>query len=591
MMLRSPICVFVFVACGSAALAQEPTPPPRDTARAPGDTAKAPVVQDTVRPIPQLAKHYLGPALGLSDAVWVWEQPDLLLETSMTLGELLDRIPGILRMRTGVLIQPEAISVFGSTANRLEVFLDGYQFDPFTEASVDITKLELVNIERVRVERRIGLIRIYIETVVATDNRAYTRVEAGVGEPESNMFRGILLAPKLFFGPFGVSLDRMDTDGTNRQEPADQFAGWVKWAYIRGKSGFQIEYRRMSTDRDPNIPWDVEHTRDDLIGQLRLNITNGVVAELFGGRSTFEADTLDPAEAEDTVPKVNEETFQFGGRASFETPFVWAHGTARLRDNEAFPSLQVDGSGGLRVSSIASIGADVTFADWRDAGTALWYSAHGSIAPIAFVRAFGEYTSGDRGAPWVYGTRDQRPFISGQTGYRVGGELKWRNGSVGGAYLHSEADSVPVFGLPFDTIGPRVLGGHSADGWEVSGITPSFLHGFAIYGNVVNWMSGVGLYMPTRTFRVGLQHHSTPLRSGNLELYGRIELNHRGSMITPFAVLPEFDVLDAYLQIRIIDVRIFGRFEDMLSKDPVDVGGRIINGPRLFYGVKWHFWN
>jgi hypothetical protein len=97
--------------------------------------------------------------------------------------------------------------------------------------------------------------------------------------------------------------------------------------------------------------------------------------------------------------------------------------------------------------------------------------------------------------------------------------------------------------------------------------------------------------MPSRMFRVGLQHHSTPLRSGNLELYGRIEMVHRGPMFTFAGTLPAEDIIDAYLQIRIIDVRIFGRFEDITGQRRTDVVGRSLTAYRIFYGVKWNFWN
>ncbi|HEY0304009.1 MAG TPA: TonB-dependent receptor plug domain-containing protein, partial [Longimicrobiales bacterium] len=302
---RFVIAVSVLLVSHSSAFAQDPVPP-RDTTRVPVDTARAdtaqpPVFQDSVRPIPQLARHYFPAALGLSDGVWEWDQQALLLEASTSLADLLERIPGILPVRTGLLVQPEGAAAFGGTANRVEVLVDGYALDPLTESSVDIGKIELANVERVRIERRIGLIRIHIETLAPKDNRTYSRVEAGVSEPEANMFRGVLLAPKLFVGPFGVAIARMDTDGLGRNEPGDQFAGWLKWSFIRGKSGFQVEYRRVSTDRDQEIPWPAEHSRDDLIARLRLNIREGIVAELFGGRSTFEADTADPAEEADTL--------------------------------------------------------------------------------------------------------------------------------------------------------------------------------------------------------------------------------------------------------------------------------------------------
>ena len=596
MMLRGfAAAVFVLLISHVQLYAQEPVP--RDTTRAradttrtPGDTIPAaPVFQDSVRPIAQLARPYFPPALGLSEGVWEWDQQGLLLEASTSLADLLERIPGIFTVRTGLLIQPEAAAAFGGTANRLEVFLDGYALDPLSEASVDITKIELANIERVRVERRIGLIRIHIETLMPKDTRTYSRVEAGVSEPTGNMFRGILLAPKLFVGPLGVAIDRMDTDGLGRNEPGDQIGGWLKWTYIRGQSGLQVEYRRVSTDRDDEIPWASEHTRDDLIGRLRLNIRDGIVAELFGGRSTFESDTADLGETEDSIPKINEETLQYGARVSVSTPLVWARGSLRFRDNEALPSTQLDGAAGFRISETASVTAEVTQANWRDAGSAFWYSLTGQVRPFSLLRVFGEYTGGDRGAPFLFG---DSAFINEFSGFRVGGELNWRAFSVGAAALRAESDSSVGFGLPFDSAA-TAFGNFSANGFEVSGsVNLPFVRGLSATGHVTNWYKGFrGWYLPQRLVRAGLQLHTTPLPSGNLELYGRIEAVHRGEMVTPVDTIAPDNTIDAYVQIRIIDVRIFGRFEDIFGTGAVEVPGREMLGPRLFYGVKWNFWN
>ncbi|MBR9990582.1 MAG: hypothetical protein KFH98_12550, partial [Gemmatimonadetes bacterium] len=58
-----------------------------------------------------------------------------------------------------------------------------------------------------------------------------------------------------------------------------------------------------------------------------------------------------------------------------------------------------------------------------------------------------------------------------------------------------------------------------------------------------------------------------------------------------YSRLPAFTTADAYLQIRVIDVRAFIRWEDILGNDIVELPGRVQRGPRIFYGVKWDLWN
>jgi hypothetical protein len=58
------------------------------------------------------------------------------------------------------------------------------------------------------------------------------------------------------------------------------------------------------------------------------------------------------------------------------------------------------------------------------------------------------------------------------------------------------------------------------------------------------------------------------------------------------ATVPAMNNLDFQLQIRILELRMFLRYEDLLhSGDVFDIPGRTIPGPRLYYGVRWQFWN
>ena len=49
--------------------------------------------------------------------------------------------------------------------------------------------------------------------------------------------------------------------------------------------------------------------------------------------------------------------------------------------------------------------------------------------------------------------------------------------------------------------------------------------------------------------------------------------------------------MNIYIEIRVIDVRVFGRFEDLAGQNIEDLPGLVVRGPRILYGVKWNFWN
>lgn len=610
---RYSISVLALVTLAGTVQAQEPVkPPPRDTAAVPADTTvqdttpPTPVVADSIRPIPQFPRHDLGPAHGFSDAVWYWDRESFLREGVVTLGDLLERIPGIVTMRAGLYLQPEAVSSMGGTANRLEVFLDGYALDPLHESSFDVAKFELVHVENVRIERRLGTIRVHIETLAPKDNRAYSMVEAGVGEPDASLFRGTFLAPKVLLGPLSLGIDRVDTDGLLRAEPADQFAGWAKWSFIYRGFGLQVEYRRIDTERNPESPWVAKFLRSDLIARARAQIAPGLVAEAFGGRGNLEADTS--LTRADSIPRMEEESTQWGGRLSFTSPLFWARGSYRARDAEALPESQLEGAAGVRYKVFAAA-VEATRSSWRTIGTTSEHTLRAEAGPFKGFRLFGETTSSDRGVPYVLSLPDSAGVITllpeiatSNKGYRAGASVDFRGISIGGALLKVETDSVTTFGLPFDRT-PVLYQGSDVQGGEIQGRIPlPLIKGLYAQGSLTHWQSGVrGLYLPDRLYRAGIELHTSPLRSGNLEILLRLEQIHRGVMLVPNPLtgedepalieMPATDLIDGYLQIRIIDVRAYLRYEDMSGQDAPDVLGRPLRGPRIFYGVKWQFFN
>ena len=619
------LAVLTFWSAGSI-FAQDPQEPAADSARATttdtlaADTSRvfandAAAGQDSVRPIPQLAPIHFDPATGFTSGVWTWTRDSLMLEAPITLGDLLERLPGVMTLRSGLYVQPEAASSLGGTGNRLEVWLDGFVLDPLLESSFDVTKLELANIESVRVERRMSTIRVHVETLSARETRAYSMVEAAVGEPDANLFRGVFLAPRLFFGPLSLAIDRIDTNGLAGAEAADQFAGWAKWSYIRnGGSGVQVEFRRMSTDRDPESPYTAKYLRDDLIVRARARLLDNLVAEVFGGRTALDVDTVLAAD-NDSLPLVETNSMQWGARASYASPLMWARGAFRMRDHEVLPSVQIDASAGV-THRIFSAAVEMTQSSWRESESATELTLRAEAGPFRGIRLFGERTTSDRGVPFLNGavdTLDATALLTNYEGLRAGAQVQWRGIVAGGAMLKVKSDSTTTFGLPFDQQ-RRLYFGSDATGWEVVGRVPiPWVTGLAATGMVTDWYSGnVSLYMPTRVWRAGAELHAIPLKSGNLEILGRVELVHRGSMLVPplgevvegdpdeedpfedpeepLATAP-IESIDAYLQIRIMAVRAFLRWEDLGANNVAEFPGRALRGPRLFYGVKWEFTN
>src|SRR5687768_10972092 len=208
--LRRALLLLVCVLAPGAAAAQVPIP--RDT------LARDTVPADTARPaVPFPAFPSVGrPSFGAGE--WFYDREALLREAPISLTDLLERIPGMAGFRAGMVVQPEAASAYGLTAGRGIVEIDGYGRDPRTSRTLDLSLIPLGYRREVRVQRRIGLLRIKLRTDHPDGPQPLTRVEAGVGIPAANLFRGLFLVPFAVFGPLSLGIERIDTDGTGRNE-------------------------------------------------------------------------------------------------------------------------------------------------------------------------------------------------------------------------------------------------------------------------------------------------------------------------------------------------------------------------------------
>jgi hypothetical protein len=564
-----------------------------------------PVVSDTmpvVREYHRFPLMSLGAAAGFAAGEWVWDRDALLREAPTSLVDLLRRIPAVATFRAGMFAQPEAAAAFGGTAGRVELEIDGYVLDPLVAATFDLATLPMAQIRELRVQRRLGLLRIRILTDFPEHALPYTRIEAGVGQPPANLFRGVLLAPHLALGPLGLAVERLDTDGLNRSEPASLFSGWGKWSWTDGRRGVQLELLSTTLQREPASPWPVERSRQDVVLRARNSFTPNLLAEVYAGRSSIDETVPVPVQT-DTIPfdgRTHIASIQAGGRVTFDMTQTRVAAAFRYREAAFLPrtelSLEADaGLGPVRV------GGELIHAGWDGAG-ATHYGLHTEVGRFFGASAFGELTGGTRGARGLWHGAPA-VVLTERTGWRAGISMQLGTRATGSiARIGMSQDAAYPFGLPFDTAGAALAAG-DARGVEASGrlvIVPGWL---AIESWITDWSQAAGwTYLPVRTWRTALELHAVPLESANLEILGRFEGSQRSASLgflpsrpdtelAPFTSIPAHTVFNGYLQIRIIDVRIFLRWEDFGAQDIEDLPGRFHRGPRVFYGVKWNLWN
>ena len=657
----------------------------RDTGRArtPRDTTPPPQLPELPRPVLCEQDRTPTPATqqgrdhrvtcseqaGFSTGTWVFDRQAIeRLGTALTLADLLERIPGVVRLHAGYLIQPDAVATLGQTAGRTQVFLDGYELAPLAGGVVDLSRIELAEVSEVRVERRLGVLRIELTSLSPSTPQPYAYIEALIAQPNSKLFRGVFLSPRFLIGPVAFGVERLDTDGTHRAEPGDEFSAWGKWSRIwRNKGGFQAEYRTSTLHRDASaatvpLPWVGGLARTDWTVRGRWQFFPGVVAEAYFGSTSLKDTHLVPAgyPASDTgmaVPLVvtvpaapqpltasstHQDTVnynqavaarnaalqaapdtlldvsdhQIGGRLGILHGPFWADAAVRTHSAPRLPGAEGDATVGLVVPRIGDVDGGVHLEKWTSPQVTET-RLRGRLGPAAGFSAFGELTSGQRGVPFLsdnsfLGTADSTLFTR-RSGWRAGVYLErsWISGGI--ARVSVTTDSLPGLGLPFDP-SPAFHPSGSMQGWESHGRLQLFWKPLSAEFWYVAWTqfkfppqtdSAAAavlqpVYVPDQQWRASLVYHQSPLPSGHLELYARLDGHSRGVMydaVRPTTQVPALTDFDFYLQIRIMDLRIY--FENRgMTRKPTDhvtdflaAYGRDVPAPRILYGVRWQFFD
>lgn len=590
--------------------------PPQDT-----------VAPDTAPPLPLVPLPDVPPDTGWAAGVWEWDRAALLASTALTLGDLLERVPSAVVYRSGFLGMPEGLSLLGMNAGRVDVLLDGYVLDPLAAGALDLSRIELVTLERVRVVRRMDGARVELTSASPTSHRPYSRVEAATGYFDTEIFRGLFLAPRFLFGPLGLGIERVETDGLRSREGANRLTLWGTWALTRERWGVQLEGRRSTLEREEGAPLAGELRRSDLVLRGRAEPTAGLVLEAYAGTSSLAPelpeDTLpdeggespppDPEEPGATLPlpdsisRTAVDGRQVGVRAALRRGPLWARGAVRHRDADGLPGLAAELAAGGRVAGMLELHGGLDWADW-DAESAAGWDVRAVAGPFRGVRLVGEYGSGTRGVPFsgdsLLGVR-----VGERTAWRVGAEVTLPWAQVSGGYVSLSTDSVPGLGLEFDPRADFYDGWVGEDdavtGWEVTGRVRLFWEPLSVRGWFNAFEGRIWPYLPGRSWNTALVYDHRPLTSGNLQVHARLEQQHRGAVwgrnieapgeseefVPEAALLPVLDVVNFHLQLRILDVWAFLRWENILNAQGDIVAGRPILPQRTFYGVKWQFWN
>ncbi len=634
------------------AVAQTPVPAPVPTATdtSPRDTVRIAVppegvvsdtlprdtlrsgVPDTLRPAPHIPRFPEVGRVGFAEARWVWTRDELLRFHNLSLVELLGRIPGLDIIRAGGAGSPAGTTTAGLGGGRLRVFRDGFELDPLNVTVLDLQEIGLIDLDLVRVERTLTETRIHLRTFQLRDMRPFSELELGTGNFQARFLRALFVRPVFGGSVLSASFDLSNAGRYRLVEPSGFTTARVRWDHALGdRSGVQVEYLFGSVNRESAVlPTDFE--RRELVLRGRTALGENLQLEAVAGRASHIPDLpgQDPLTGVPETPSPATDTLdfrasvtQFGARALWRPAFGFLEGNARARAGagNAFsgPGLEVGARAGVQPAGWIGAEAGVRGTSLA-AGGATEMEVVARLGPAAGVTLFGALAAGERWVTWRADTlralpdtvdaggapvqrfaRDVRllPVRSGVAGTRFGGELSTGRVRLSGAIRSSAATTIVPFGFGFDRRMP-VLEVGAATGYEASAwlAAPGALQGLTAEAWYTHWTDRGGRpYLPSREGMAALVFTGEYLE-GQFEPHVRLEGTYRGNTLVPsqdqqtLVDLPPYHMLNFNLQLRILDVRAFFLFENLLNELQAEpVAGRLLPGARTMYGIRWFFRN
>jgi hypothetical protein len=619
--------------------AQEPRPVPRDTVPRPRpDTVQVAVppeavradtlpdrpradsaAADTLTPAPNFPGFPVAGPTGFGVGVWDFPREELARFHGLNLLELLERIPGLLITRSGNFGRPAGVSLLGAGGGRFRVFLDGWELRPLNGASLDLQRIPLVDVTAMRVERDLNEVRVDISTFRLSDSRAFAQIEGADGDANTRILRGFFSRPLGRRFLMQAGLDVTESAGFRGFDPFSFNTLMGRLSYqFRPDLGLQVDYRRTAIDTEQEVPggsvWAESLDRNELFLRGRGRFFRRLWLDAAIGRSGDEPTSADAVNAE--VVSV-----QGYGRATMDIGIGNVSGAVRVHrgDDETFGASASEVSGRAVLAPLPWLSArgEVRLRTLGgEAGTETDLAVR--AGPFAGVAVFGQLGAGVRAIPFLGDTVFARRTFGSLIGrtpvaetdtfgivrsiqptlasLRAGAELARGPYQLGAAFISQDAETVASYGLAFDQ-GERVEDGGTVTAVEAYASVPAFSPNLRFDGWFVRRLdTGTRRYLPAYFGRGALEFRKI-YREGNLEPLLRLEALGRGRTIVPSltdttsVLTTRYTIVNVFLQIRIVDVRIFYRADNLFSQRGAEIPGTQIPGTRQLYGLRWFFRN
>lgn len=550
-----------------------------------GDTIKAPT------PAAEM------PALTDLDGGYRWGRDELAASGALTLGDLLDAIPGFTVFRSGWIGSPQVGAMIGDF-QRLRIFYDGIELDaldPRNGGMLDLSFVQLWQLEEVRIERGASEVRVHLRSWRVRSTTPGTRIDIGTGDLETNGYRG-------YFGrrwrsglALQVGANQFASRDNRAAGDADGLSLFGRLGWARGRFSADASFLRTSRDR-------TEQLRDTTAGD-NLPAFDGQQTEAYA-RAAF-SDTVRGVWAQLTAASLAHTQNNLAFTDTVKIPFKlipsqltpsrrqlvaaagWERGalalsaTGRMRRIDSLNYF----SPSARLSFETSRVAVAAFVEQQQELHLRRAEVSGRLLPLSWLGVSGAVS---RYAPTEAGAHPTALSYRGEVGVRI--SRAWLSAGV------MSRDTTQLLApIVYDT---------SFAGRGVGAATGTFVTlrgkvwkdvGFDL--SAIKWDSG-GAYRPQYQTRSQLYVNSSwssRFPSGNFNFLAAVTHEYRSQAYFPtrngLMEASQYRTINAQLEIRLLQATLSYQFRNLLNEQYQQVPGFYMHRPVQYYGVRWYFFN
>jgi len=281
----------------------------------------------------------------------VFDRDALWFSGALTLGELLQRIPGAMLVRAGWFGRAEVIHYAGQGASSVSLVLDGFDLDPIGADStgLDLSQIDLGLLRRVEVEVLPSQLRVYLFTDGQAVRKARTETSFATGDASTSSYLIRYLNRWKNGTGLGLGVNYLGTNGAVTSPGRSSELGvWLKGSWMPAPR-FGVEYQllSLSVNRDsfglvdptgqPVAPPIGKSHRTDLFFR-------GFIASRADGMGLRFDALVGSTSYSDTSKALDRNALQGAAIASYRAGHWSSELTARVRDTPTPVEIELRGA-------------------------------------------------------------------------------------------------------------------------------------------------------------------------------------------------------------------------------------------------------